>query len=130
MLVPLLMFAMMNEQQVSLCDVLRRPSVYRNQLIAIRVEVLLTSPHGAILLNKDCPKGGLRLGIDLPKAESSATNLVPSILNDCSKPKINRILGIFRGKLTFDTNGRVNLRLISIDELQIHPCARIHHQLR
>jgi hypothetical protein len=125
MLVPLLTLVMIqNEQQVSVCDVLRRSSVYRNQLIAIRAEVLLALPHGAILLNKDCPKTGLRLGVDLPEAESSATNLVSSILNDCSEPKMDIVPGIFRGKLTFDSNGRLNLRLISVDELQVHPCPK------
>jgi hypothetical protein len=125
MLVPLLTLAMMNnEQQVSVCDVLRRPSVYRNQLIAVRAEVLLALPHGAILLNKDCPKAGLRLGVDLPEAESSATNLVPSVLNDCSEPKMDRVPGIFRGKLAFDRNGFVELRLMSVDEIQIHPCPK------
>jgi hypothetical protein len=125
MLVPLLTLAMIhNEQQVSVCDVLRKPSIYQNQLIAVRAEVLLALPHGAFLRNNNCSKSGLRLGIDLPEAESSATNLVPSILNDCSEPKTYIVPGVFRGKLSFDRRGYVELRLISVDELQIHPCPK------
>jgi hypothetical protein len=123
MLVPLLALAMMqNQQTVSICDVVKRPSDYRKHLIAVRAEILLALPHGAVLLDKDCPNAAIRLGVDLPEAESSVTDLLSSILNDCSEPKTDRVPGTFRGKLTFESDGRLYLHLKAVDELQIHPC--------
>jgi hypothetical protein len=117
----LLAIAMQQQQQASICAVLRKPSKYLHQLISVPAEIVSAWPHGAYLLDKNCSTKILRLGADLPEAESTVTNLIPSIWNDCSYPKPDKIKGKFTGKLAYSADGRINLRLLSV-ELQIHPC--------
>ena len=117
-----LALAMQSQQQVSLCGVLKRPADYRHRIISIPAEILLALPHGASLWDRDCPKTGLILGIDLPNADSSVTNLISAILNDCTDPRPDRVAGTFIGKLAYDADGRINLRLLSVKGLQAHPC--------
>jgi len=111
-------------QKVSLCSVLRRPRGYRSKLVEIRADVLLAMPDGAALFDRACPKRGIALGVDLPKADASAVSLVPSILNDCSSALHPQglVAGTFVGKLSYFTGGRLNLRLSSARELDVIPC--------
>jgi hypothetical protein len=117
----LLAVVMQQQQEVSICTVFRKPSKYQHQLIHIPAEIVSAWPHGAYLLDKNCSRTILRLGADLPEADSTVTNLIPSIWNDCSYPKPDNIKGKFTGKLAYSADGRINLRLLSV-ELQIHPC--------
>jgi len=107
----ILVLAMQNPQQVSLCAVLNRPAHYLHRYISIPAEVLLALPHGAILLDKNCPKTGLRLGFDLPEADSTSTNLVSAIESDCSDPRPDRVAGIFIGKLAYSANERIKFEI-------------------
>jgi hypothetical protein len=121
-----LALAMQKQQQVSVCTVMSRPSEYRHRVIQIPADILLAMPHGAILLDKACPKMALRLGMDLPTADSTATNLISAILNDCSShPRPETIAGIVIGKLAYSADGRINLRLLSVSDLQTHPCPNL-----
>ena len=111
-------------REVDLCSVLRRPRSYLSNLVEIHADVLLAMPHGVFLLDEACPKGGIQLGADLPKADASTTNLVPSLLNDCSgapHPQ-GRVAGTFIGRLSYSAEGRLNLRLGSIRDLDVKPC--------
>jgi hypothetical protein len=112
-------------QEVSLCSVLRRPRVYRGHTIQMHADILLALPHGAFLLDGACPKRGIQVGIDLPNAEASVTDLIPSILNDCSAtPRPQRVAGTFIGKLSYSADGRLNLRLASVRNLEVQPCPK------
>jgi hypothetical protein len=124
MLALFLALTMQQQQQVSICEVLKRPADYRRRVISIPAEILLALPHGAILLDKNCSKRALRLGVDLPDADSTATNLVSLILNDCPSPRPDRVAGTFIGKLAYSADGRINLRLLSVEGLQAHPCEK------
>jgi hypothetical protein len=109
--------------EVSLCSVLRRPRDYRGTVVEIRADILLAVPHGAVLLDKSCPKRGIQLGVDLPEADTSVTNMLPSILNDCSAtPRPETVAGTFIGKLSYAADGRLNLRLVSVRDLDVKPC--------
>jgi hypothetical protein len=119
----LLALAMPGQHQVSLCAVLNRPASYRHRVVSIPAEILLALPHGAILLDKKCPRAALRLGFDLPEAGSSATNLISAIEGDCSDPRPDRVAGVFTGKLAYSADGRIELRLVSVKGLQTHSCA-------
>jgi hypothetical protein len=122
MFASILLLSTITNHQLSVCDVLRNPSAYRKSLIDIRADVLLALPHGAVLLDENCPNSGIRLGVDLPDAEPSATDLVSSILKDCRSPRPDRIAGVFRGKLAYSANGKIELRLFSVTDLQNNPC--------
>ena len=109
--------------QPSVCDVFKKPAAFLGHLVQIRGKVLSAIPHGALLLDKNCSHRGIQLGIDLPDADSSATNLMTSILNDCPvSQKPDGVEGLFIGKLTYSKGGRIQLRLKSVDELQVGPC--------
>jgi hypothetical protein len=109
--------------EVSLCSVLRRTGVYRGILVEIHANILLALPHGAALFDKSCPKRGIQLGIDLPHAEASVVELVPSTLNDCSAtPRPRTVAGTFIGKLNYSADGQPNLRLVSVRNLEVKPC--------
>lgn len=98
--------------------------MYRDRVVAVHADIPLALPHGALLVDKDRPKKGLRLGVDLPEADSSAINPVPSILNDCSvESPLDRALSrLFIGKLAYSTKGHVDLRLLAVSRVQIQPC--------
>jgi hypothetical protein len=113
------------QKQVSLCEVLRRPAKYQHSVLGIRAEILVALPHGAVLVNKSCPKAGLRLGVDLPDADGSATNLGWAVMNDCSEPRQNTVPGIFIGKLAYSTEGHLELRLLSVKDLEVHSCTEL-----
>ena len=122
MLAPILIALALTKQPVSICEVLRRPATYRKYLIDIRAEILLALPHGAVLVDKHCPDTGIPLGFDLPDADSSATDLVSKIMNGCAEPRPHQVAGVFRGRLVYSSNSRVELRLLSVRDLQITPC--------
>jgi hypothetical protein len=112
-------------QEVSLCSVLRRPRVYRGHVVQMHADILLAMPHGAVLLDGTCPKRGIQVGIDLPNAEASVTDLIPSILNDCSAtPRPETVAGTFIGKLSYSADGRLDLRLVSVRDLEVKPCPK------
>jgi hypothetical protein len=118
-----LAFALHSDPELNICEVLSKPAVYGSQTLHLRADILLALPHGAILLDKQCPKAGLRLGYLLPEADSTAKDLVPSILNNCSPdPRPDRVPGLFTGKLAYSAKGRIEFRLLSISQLQNHPC--------
>lgn len=122
-MLPLLLAFAAPPQQVSLCEVMRRPATYRHRLITIPARIVLALPHGAFLDDEHCPDDVLPLGYDLPNADPSVTNLIPSILNNCiagSTPYTAP--GTFTGRLAYDANGRINLRLLSVPDLATHPC--------
>lgn len=111
-------------QKASLCSVLRRPRVFQSRLVEIQADVLLAMPDGAALFDRACPRRGIQLGIDLPQADASVTGLVPSLLNDCSDAPHRQglVAGKFTGKLGYSAEGRLNLRLLSVRELDVKPC--------
>lgn len=110
--------------QISVCEVMQRPSLYRGHIVHIHAGILLALPHGAIIVDKACPKTAILLGSDLPKAESSATDLIQSILNDCTAgAHLHAVEGIFTGKLAYSADGRINLRLASVSELHVQSCS-------
>jgi hypothetical protein len=111
-------------REVSVCSILRRPRVYRSKLVEIRANIVLAMLHGAFLLDGACPKRGIQLGVDLPKADASVANLISSLLNDCSgvpHPQ-GQVAGTFIGKLSYSAEGRLNLRLVSIRDFDVKPC--------
>jgi hypothetical protein len=119
----LLAITMQPQQDLNVCSVLRKPSVYRHRVIHVRAKILLALPHGAILLDEACPKMALRLGMDLPDADSTVTDLIPTILNDCSShPNSAPVEGVFVGKLAYLIDGKINLRLRSVEKLKARPC--------
>ena len=100
MLVTVLAFAMM-KQKVSVCDIRKKPSAYLKRLETIHAQIVLAGPEGAYLLDKNCPNNILILGYDLPDAEQSATNLIPSVVSDCSPDSPNhKTHGDFTGGLS------------------------------
>jgi len=109
--------------EVNLCSVVRRPRVYRGNMVEIRADILLALPHGGVFFDKSCPKTGIQLGVVLPNADASVTDMVPSILNDCSTTtRPETVAGTFIGKLSYAADGRLNLRLVSARDLDVKPC--------
>lgn len=110
-------------QQVSVCDAAHRPSKYQGHFVSVQAEILLALPHGAVLLDHTCPKAAIRLGVNFPEADSTATNLVPSLMDDCTPgPQRQTIPGTFVGKLTYSEEGRLELRLISVTQIGVQSC--------
>ncbi len=118
-----LALALSGDQELSICEVLNKPAAYRSRTLHLRADILLALPHGAMLLDKHCQKEGLRFGYDLPEADSTAKNLVSSILENCSTDvNPNPMPGLFTGKLAYSAKGHIEFRLLSVSQLQNHPC--------
>ena len=118
-----LALALSTDPELSICEVLNKPAAYRSQTLHLRADILLALPHGAMLVDKHCPKEGLRLGYDLPEADSTAKDLVSSLLSNCSvSPNPNPMPGLFTGKLAYSAKGHIEFRLLSVTQLQNHPC--------
>lgn len=119
----LLVAITLTKQPVSICQIMRRPAAYERRLVDIRADILLALPHGAVLLDKSCPNASIRLGVDLTSAQPSATNLVSNLTDNCSnQPRSDQVPGIFGGRLTYSSTGRLELRLFSVRDLHITPC--------
>ncbi len=117
-----LAFAFLQQQDTTVCDLLKKPASRRGVLVRVRAEVLLALPHGMLLIDKSCANAAIRLGFDLPDADATAKGLLPSVEEDCSSgPKRYQFPGVFVGKLAFDEQGRVELRLLSVPELRTTP---------
>lgn len=124
MLAVVLAFALQH-QETTVCDLLKRPSSHRGVVVRVHAEVLLALPHGMMLIDKNCANTGIRLGFDLPNADASAKGLLSSVEDDCSPgPKRYHFPGVFVGKVAFDPRGWVELRLLSVPELQTMPCPK------
>ena len=122
MFVSLLALAMM-QQSVTVCDIRRHPSAYLKRNITIRAKIVLALPHGAYLEDEKCPKLILGLGFDLPGADASVSNLIPSTLNDCSPDAPNhKTHGDFIGRIVYSPKGFPEFRLKSVRNLDNGPC--------
>jgi hypothetical protein len=121
MLVPVLVLAMM-QQNVSVCDVQKKPSAYLKHFITIHAQLILALPHGAYLIDKNCRKDILILGYDLPDADETATNLLRSVISDCS-PLDHETHGDFTGQIVYSPKGYPELRLKSVSQLSNGPCS-------
>jgi len=119
-----LAFALHTGPDLSICEVLSKPAVYRSQTLHLRADILWAPPHGVFLSDKHCPKAVLSLGYDLPDADSTVKNLLSSIVDNCSfEPTLYPMPGLFTGKLAYSAKGRIeSFRLLSVSQLQNHPC--------
>jgi hypothetical protein len=112
-------------ESVSICEILKRPSSYTKRIIHIQSNVILGMPHGAFLQDDSCPRLIILLGKDLPEAASSAENLVPTVLNACSRESgFAPEPGLFTGQLTYSSQGRIEFRLKAV-KVQAETCAEI-----
>lgn len=122
MIVPLLALAM-TTQTVTVCDIRRHPSAYLKRNISIRSKIVWALPHGGYLQDESCPKLVLRLGFDLPSADASVRNLLPSTLSGCSPDSPNhKTHGDFRGRIAYSPEGFLEFRLKSVRNLDNVQC--------
>jgi hypothetical protein len=122
MIVPLLAFAMM-QQSATVCNIRKHPSTYLKRTISIRAKIIWALPHGAYLQDDNCPKSVLLLGYDLPGADSSVSNLLPSTLSVCSPDSPNhKTHGDFTGRIAYSPKGVPEFRLESVRNLDNVPC--------
>ena len=123
MLAVALAIAFSGDPGFTICEVLKKPAAHTSQILHIHADILLALPHGVMLVDKRCPKAGLRLGYDLPEADSTAKDLVPSIRNNCSlDANPNEAPALVTGKLAYSATGHIEFRLLSITLLQNYPC--------
>ena len=115
----------LQSRETTVCSLMRRPSSHSDALVRIRAEILLALPHGMALLDKNCPNAGMRIGFNLGNADASAKGLLSSVEDDCSPgPKRWQFPGVFVGKVAINSQGLVELRLLSVPELQTSPCPK------
>ena len=121
MLIAILAVAM-TQVNVSVCDIQKKPSSYRDHLVSIHAEIVSAWPHGAFLRDQSCPNRILLLGYDLSDADESAKNLMPSLFSACVPSAPHKTFGQFTGRVSYSAKGVVEFRLQSVRQLDYTPC--------
>jgi hypothetical protein len=104
-------------RQVSVCEILTKPSMWNGHAVSVEADLVVARPHGIFLVDRSCSKkGGLQIDYPSTDVDQSVSNLDHLIL---SGDLLQGATGTFLGVLKRDAGAkRLYLSLRSILNLQ------------